>query len=356
MKIFVSTGEMSGDLHLSYLVKEVLKTDPSVKFYGVVGDHSRDAGVEVVQDIRELAIMGFTEALKKYSYLKKKAHEYLEFIEENGIEKVILVDYGGFNLKFLELLKKRLPHVETYYYIPPKLWVWGERRIKKLKLVDHIMVIFPWEVEFYRKHGVEAVYYGNPFIDKYKVIERKGDKILLLPGSRKQEVGKLLPEMLKVVKANKDENFLLRLAKEEHSRWVEEDLNSYGNLEVDSNISLADAIEKSKTAIAASGTVILELALMGIPGVVVYKTGLINELIARYILKLGYVSLPNLTLNEEVYPELLQKDCNSEKIWEKTEEILKDPKKSNERIMKIRQKLSGDNVILSYAKYILEGK
>ncbi len=356
MKIFVSTGEMSGDLHLSYLVGEVLKADPTVEFYGVVGDHSKKAGVEVVQDIRDLAIMGFTEALKKYSYLKRKAHEYLEFIEKNGIEKVILVDYGGFNLKFLELLKKRLPHVETYYYIPPKLWVWGEGRIKKLKLADHIMVIFPWEVEFYRKHGVEAVYYGNPFIDKYKVIERRGDSILLLPGSRKQEVGKLLPEMLKVVRANKGESFLLKLAKEEHSGWVEEDLSTYENLEVNADISLADAIEKSKTAIAASGTVILELALMGIPGVVVYKTGLINELIARYILKLGYVSLPNLTLNEEVYPELLQKDCNSENIWKKTEKILKDPKGSNAKIMQIREKLSGDNVILSYAKYILEGK
>jgi len=356
MKIFVSTGEMSGDLHLSYLVKEVLKTDPDVKFYGVVGDHSKSAGVEVVQDIKELAIMGFTEALKKYTYLKKKAYEYLEFIEKNKIEKVILVDYGGFNLKFLELLKERLPHVETYYYIPPKLWVWGEKRIKKLKLADHIMVIFPWEVEFYRKHGVEAVYYGNPFIDKYQLVERSGDNILLLPGSRKQEVSKLLPEMLKVVEANKGENFLLKLAKKEHSRWIEEDLNSYRNLEVDSEISLADAIGRSKTAIAASGTVILELALMGIPGVVIYKTGLINELIARYILKIGYVSLPNLTLNEEVYPELLQKDCNSKKIWEKTEEILRDPARSDAKIMEIREKLSGDNVILSYAKYILEGK
>ena len=356
MKIFVSTGEMSGDLHLSYLVKEVLKTDESIQFYGVAGDHCRKSGVNVIQDIRELAIMGFTEALKKYNYLKKKAYEYLEFIEKNGIEKVILVDYGGFNLKFLQLLKERLPQVEVYYYIPPKLWVWGEKRIKKLKLADHIMVIFPWEVDFYRKHGVEAIYYGNPFIDKYSLVERTGDNILLLPGSRKQEVSKLLPEMLKVVEKQKDEKFLLKLAKDVHKKWVEEDLDQYDNLIVDSKISLEDAIKESKTAIAASGTVILELALMGIPGVVIYKTGLINELIARYILKIGYVSLPNLTLDEEVYPELLQNDCNSEKIWENTERILENPSKVDAKIMEIREKLSGDNVILSYAKYILEGK
>lgn len=356
MKIFVSTGEMSGDLHLSYLVGEVLKVDKSVEFYGVVGDHSRKAGVTVVQDIRELAIMGFTEALKKYSYLKKKAYEYLEFIEENQIEKVILVDYGGFNLKFLELLKEKLPHVKVYYYIPPKLWVWGEKRIKKLKLADHIMVIFPWEVDFYKKHGVEAVYYGNPFIDKYKLVDRKDDNILLLPGSRKQEVKKLLPEMLKVVEENKDEKYLLKLAKEEHKKWIEEDLDSYKNLEVNSDISLESAIERSKAAIAASGTVILELALMGIPGVVVYKTGLINEIIARCLVDIKYVSLPNLTLDEEVYPELLQRECNSRRIQEKLREILNNQDEVDEKIMKIREKLSGDHVILSYAKYILEGK
>lgn len=356
MKIFVSAGEMSGDLHLSYLVKEIIKTDAAARFYGVAGDHSREAGVEVIQDIKELAIMGFTEAIKKYSYLKRKAYEYLDFIRTNGIEKVILVDYGGFNLKFLELLKKELPQVEVYYYIPPKLWVWGEKRIKKLKLADHILVIFPWEVDFYKKHGVEVVYFGNPFIERYDLIERTGNKILLLPGSRKQEVTKLMPELLKIVKAHPEESFLLRLAKDEHRSWAGEDLNQLKNLIVDSGISLADAIKESKTAIAASGTVILELSLMGIPGVVIYKTGLINELIARYILKIGYVSLPNLTLNEEVYPELLQKDCNSDLIWKKTQEILANPEGMNKKIAEIRERLSGKEVVLSYAKYILKGK
>ena len=132
MKIFVSTGEVSGDLHLSYLVKNILKIDSTVKFYGTAGEHCREAGVEITQDIKNLAVMGFTEALKKYRYLKKKAKEYLEFIKENKIDKVILVDYGGFNLAFLKLLKKEVPHVEVYYYIPPKLWVWGKKRIETL--------------------------------------------------------------------------------------------------------------------------------------------------------------------------------------------------------------------------------
>ncbi len=353
MKIFVSTGEMSGDLHLSYLVNEIKKIDNSIEFYGVAGDHSKKAGVKIIQDINELAIMGFTEAIKKYNFLKKKAHEYLDFIEKNGIEKVILVDYGGFNLKFLELLKKILPHVEVFYYIPPKLWIWGEKRINKLKLVDHILVIFPWEVEFYKKHGVDAVYFGNPFIERYDVVEGRGEDILLLPGSRKQEVKKLMPILLEVVEENKDEKFLLRLAKREHLKWIEGNLERFENLEVNSEITLKKAIEKSKVAIAASGTIILELALLGIPGVVIYKTGLINELIARYILKLGYVSLPNLTLNEEVYPELLQKDCNSKLIWEKASELTSNTTNVDRKIKEVREALSGREIVSSYAKYII---
>lgn len=355
MKFFVSTGEMSGDLHLSYLVKEILKENDQSAFYGVAGEHSKSAGVNIIQDIKELAVMGFTEAVMKYRFLKRKAEEYLEFIEANKIERVILVDYGGFNLKFLELLKEKMPHIEVYYYIPPKLWVWGEKRIKSLKLADHIMVIFPWEVEFYKKHGVKAVYFGNPFIEKYKVIKNRGDEILLLPGSRKQEVKKLVPIMLEVVEKRKDENFLLKLASEDHLNWIESDLGKYKNLKIQSEITLENAIKRSKIALAASGTVILELALMGIPGIVLYKTNIINEFIARYILKLGFVSLPNLTLNEEVYPELLQRECNSMKISSEMNKILKNRDKMDAKIEEIRKKLSGNEVIKSYAQYFLKG-
>ncbi|WP_320046621.1 lipid-A-disaccharide synthase [uncultured Ilyobacter sp.] len=355
MKFFVSTGEMSGDLHLSYLVREILKENDQSVFYGVAGEHSKSAGVNIIQNIKELAVMGFTEAVMKYRFLKKKAYEYLEFIEANKIDRVILVDYGGFNLKFLELLKKKMPQVEVYYYIPPKLWVWGEKRIKSLKLADHIMVIFPWEVEFYKKHRVKAVYFGNPFIEKYKVVKNRGDEILLLPGSRKQEVKKLIPIMLEVVEKRKDEKFLLKLASEDHLTWIESDLEKYKNLTVRSEITLKDAIKRSKIALAASGTVILELALMGIPGIVLYKTNIINEFIARYILKLGFVSLPNLTLNEEVYPELLQRECNSNKISSEMNKILKNTDKMDAKIEEIRKKLSGNEVIKSYAQYVLKG-
>lgn len=355
MKIFVSTGEVSGDLHLSYLVEKAKEMDNGVEFFGVAGKYSEKAGVKIVQNIDDLAVMGFVEALKKYSYLKSKAKEYLDFIEKEKIEKVILVDYGGFNIKFLELLKEKMPSVEVYYYIPPKVWIWGEKRVEKIRKADHIMVIFPWEVDFYKKHNIEVKYFGNPFSERYEKIERKGDDILLLPGSRKQEICSLIPEMLKLVERNKEKNFILKLSSKEHLKWININLDEYKNLKVEF-ISLKESAKNIKIAIAASGTVTLELALLGVPTIVVYKTTIINYFIAKYILKVGFVSLPNLTLNEEVFPELLQQRCNVIEIEKALENMLKNLSKIEKKIDEIRAKLSGHNITKQYAKLLLKGK
>lgn len=355
MKIFVSTGEVSGDLHLSYIVKNILEMDNTVKFYGVAGEHSKKEGVEVIQDIKDLAVIGFVEALKKYRFLKKKAAEYLEFIKENKIDKVILVDYGGFNLEFLKLLKREVPSVEVYFYIPPKLWVWGEKRIKTLRLADHIMVIFPWEVDFYKKHGINAIYYGNPFSEKYSVVENRGDKILLLPGSRKGEIKSLMPVLLDVVKKREDKKFILKLHNKKSLEWIEDNLLAYKNLEIETSKSLEEVVSECEMAIAASGTVTLELSLLGIPAIVIYKTNPINAFIGRKILKLKFVSLPNLTLNKEVYPELLQERCNSEEIIFNMNLLKSKEEKIAKEIREIREKLSGKEIAKNYGKYILRG-
>ena len=356
MKYFVSTGEISGDLHLSYLVNAMNKIDDNTSFFGVAGRHSKEAGVTIIQDIDELAVMGIWEALKKYKFLKNKVYEYIDFIKKEDIKKVILIDYGGFNLKFMELLQKEIKDIEIYYYIPPKVWIWGEKRVKKLRNVDHIVVIFPWEVDFYKKHGIDVVYYGNPFLDIYKRIENREEKILLLPGSRKKEVQNLLPIMLEVVKSLKKSKFILKLAKKEHLEWVNIDINKYENLEIIEDRSLAEVVKQSKYAIAASGTVILELALLGLPGVVIYKIDVLSGFIAKYILKLKYVSLPNLALDREVYKELLQEECNRDNILEAIQNIEENKGYFEEQIGEIIQKLGGENIIKKYAKFFLRGK
>ena len=353
MKFFVSTGEASGDLHLSYLVKSIKTRYENIEFVGVAGEKSKKEGVEILQNIDELAIMGFVEALKKYKFLKEKAKKYLDYIKENNIKNVILVDYGGFNLKFLELLKKEIKDIKVFYYIPPKVWIWGEKRVEKLRLADYIMVIFPWEVDFYKKHNIDAIYFGNPFTDFYKKVERKGDNILLLPGSRKQELKSILPIFEKIIKIKQEEKFILKLNSTNDLIYTN-DLEKYSNLEIVVDKKLKEVVEKSKISIATSGTVTLELALLGLPTIVVYKTTAINYFIAKYILKVGYISLPNLTMNMEVFPELVQADCEDTKIIENLGKILSRKEEVENKIENMRKKLEGEAVIDSYANFLIK--
>lgn len=353
MKFFVSTGEASGDLHLSYLVKSIKTRYKDADFYGVAGEKSEKEGVKILQNIDDLAIMGFTEILSKYKFLKKKAQEYINFIKENEIKKVILIDYGGFNLKFLEILKKEIKDIEIYYYIPPKIWIWGESRIHKLKLADHIMVIFPWEVEFYKKHNVDAIYFGNPFSDIYKKNEESGDKILLLPGSRKQELTSIMPVFLEIVENLKNEKFILKLNSKNDLIYVDR-ISKYENIEIKVDEKLSEITKNCKIGIATSGTVTLELALLNLPSIVVYKTSLINYFIAKYILKVGFISLPNLILNSEIFPELVQGKCNAKEIIKNIKKMEEEKEIVFSKIEEMRAKISGKSVIDSYADFLME--
>lgn len=355
MNYFISTGELSGDLHASYIVEKIKNLDKNAQIHAIGGMNLKKQEVNIVRDIDSLAIMGFVEVLKNLSFIKKVLAETIDFILKNNIDRVVLVDYGGFNLKLLEELKRLKPSLKITYYIPPKVWIWGKKRVSKIAKADEILVIFPWEVDFYRKENMKAIYFGNPFMEKYKKIQRKGSSILILPGSRKQEIEKLLPVMLEVVKEKTDETFILKLAKEEDKNWIKEELGSYPNLIIDNKRSLKELCEESKYALAASGTVILELALLGLPGIVLYKTSVINEIIVKLFISLTFVSLPNLVLDKEVYKELLQGECRKDYILYEMKTLEKNYENVENQIDEVRKRLDGDNIIENYAKIIIKG-
>jgi len=375
-KIFISCGEMSGDLHASYIVEEMRKKDKNTEFFGVVGDKSIKAGVKAINHIKNNDIMGFVEALKKYRYFTEKAWEYLEFIRENGIETVIFVDFGGFNLKFFELLKKKiqekkLQDLKMIYYIPPKVWAWGKKRIEKLKKFDDVIVIFPFEKEYYdnrlkkdESKGLKVEYFGNPFVDKYEFSDELGEKILLLPGSRRQEIEKFLPVIIELIKNErvKNEKFLMKLASKEHLKYIESfekehkiNISKIPNLEI-----TFDEIKKirkdCKFAIATSGTVTFEISLMGLPVIVVYKTSRINAFIARNIVKIKYITLTNLNANKEIFKELLQEDFSVEKLLEEMEIMEKNKEKIVLELKNERKKLGNSGVLEKIANYLLKDK
>lgn len=357
MNFFVSAGEISGDIHLSYLVEKIKKINSNIKFYGMGGKYSEKAGVNIVENIDNISVMGFVEVIFKYRELKRRLNEFMDFIDKNNIKNIILVDYGGFNLFLLKKLKEREKTTDKkykiFYYIPPKLWVWGEKRIKKLNLADFILIILPWEKEFYKKHNREVIYYGNPLVDKFQFnYNKNAEKILLLPGSRKQEIVSLLPEMLKIVKINTQKKFILKLSDKKSLDWIE--IPKYDNLEILVDGTLMDVSRDVKFAIAASGTVTLELALMGIPTIVGYKISIINEIIAKLLINYKYVSLPNITLNKEIFPELLQNKFNVVNIEKSIEYIENNIKNILEDLMLVREKLGGKEIVEKYAEFILE--
>lgn len=355
MKFFFVTGEISGDLHASYLVNSIKKNEKSYEIYGVGGEYMRKEGVKIIQDISELAVMGFSESFKKYKFLKNKANEYIEFIIKEDIKNIILVDYGGFNLRFLELLKNKLKDIKIFYYIPPKLWVWGKNRIKKLIKSDYILVIFPWEVEFYKENNIETVYYGNPFIEKYKVENKENlDNILLLPGSRKQEIVKIMPLYLNIIKKEKNKKFIIKFARMVDYIKYKNILEKYNNVTIEIEKSLNEISKNVKYAIAVSGTVTLELALLEIPGVVVYKTSFINEIIVRLFIKLKYISLPNIAMNEMIYPELLQNNCNYKNILLNFDYIEKNYSEIMIKLKKMKENMYGENIIEKYSDFIIK--
>ncbi|BDU50346.1 lipid-A-disaccharide synthase [Haliovirga abyssi] len=356
MNFFVSAGEISGDIHLSYLVEEIKKINLNTKFYGMCGKYSEKVGVNIVENIDNISIMGFVDVIFKYKELKKRLNRFINFIDENNIKNIILVDYGGFNLALLKKLKEREKSTKkkykVFYYIPPKLWVWGEKRIKKLNLADFILSILPWEEEFYKKHNREIVYYGNPLVDKFKFnYNKNADKILLLPGSRKQEIVSLLPEMLKIVKINSEKKFILKLANKESLDWIE--IPKYDNLEIVIDVTLMDVSRDIKFAIAASGTVTLELALIGIPTIVGYKISILNEIIAKLLIDYKYVSLPNITLDKEIFPELLQNKFNVKNIEKSIEYIENNIENILDDLKSVREKLGKRDIVKKYAKFII---
>lgn len=352
MKYFVICGETSGDLHLSILLGQVKKIDKTAEFVGVCGEKSESIGVKKLLDITEINVMGLGQALMRYKVLKQKLIGFVDFIEKEKIKNVILIDYGGFNLGMVKLLRERFKkEINIFYYIPPKLWVWGKKRIHKLKLVDHIMVIFPWEKEFYDAENTPSVYFGNPLVDEVFPRKTSGEKILLLPGSRRQELDMILPVMNKIVANEQNREFVLKVANSRDEDRIRIAFVKYSNIEITVTKSLQELSAECKGAIATSGTVILELALLYVPTVLIYKMSKMNEIIFNTLIRFPYLGLPNIALKKFLFPELIQNNCESVKIMSAYDEIVsKDLSKDFDTLRDI---LGSKDIINQFAKYVV---
>jgi lipid-A-disaccharide synthase len=314
LKYFIIAGERSGDLHGANLLNEIRKLDQNTFARGIGGRFLKEAGMEVLQDYSELAIMGFTDVLEKLGQIRRAKKLVVNDLKLNRPDCLILIDYGGFNLRMAQAAKEL--GIKVFYYIPPKVWAWNTSRVKKLKeYTDRIFVILPFEKEFYASHGIEVDYVGNPVLDAvaafrpsedFRIRNKLDEKpiIAILPGSRKSEIESSLFRVLSILPAYPDHLFVVAGVDNLPQSY-------YNNFRRNGRVDIVyeqtyDLLRNAEMAVVTSGTATLETALFRVPQVVVFATGTITYWLARFFVKIKFISLVNLIAGRKVVAELIQ--------------------------------------------------
>jgi lipid-A-disaccharide synthase len=330
MKYYLVAGEASGDLHGANLMKALKQQDPQAEFRFFGGDLMLVEGGELVKHYADLAFMGFAEVIINLRTILKNLKACKNDMAAWQPDVLVLIDFPGFNLKIAEFAKAK--EILVCYYISPKVWAWNQKRVIKIKrIVDHLFCILPFEVDFYKRWGMKVDYVGNPLLDSVTAFEPDKDFykqhqlsnkriIALLPGSRKQEISRLLPDMVAVAKTWPEDQFIVAGAPSFDQAYYDQYLKGT-EIKVLFNATY-DLLNNAQAAIVASGTATLETALFNVPQVVVYKGNNISISIARALIKIRFISLVNLIMDDGVVKELIQQDCNPQKIKEELELIL----------------------------------
>ena len=331
MKYYLIAGERSGDLHGANLLKGIKENDPDAQFRGWGGDMMRDEGLDLVTHYKDTAFMGFLEValnLHKISgFLKKCKKDILSYQPD----VIILIDYPGFNLRIAAFAKEN--GLKVFYYISPKVWAWNQKRAWKIKQnVDRMFVIFPFEIDFYKRYDYRVDYVGNPLMDAIEAFKPDPDfkkknnldtdkpVIALLPGSRRQEIIGMLDLMLTVQPDFPNHQFVIAGVKNLPSSLYEKYLSG-GKAHIVYEATY-DLLSVSEAALVTSGTATLETALLNIPEVVCYKTSAFSYAVARKLIRVPFISLVNLIMDKEVVRELIQNDLTSDNLVQELSSIL----------------------------------
>ena len=341
MKFYIIAGEASGDLHASNLVAEIKKKDKKAEFRGFGGDLMKVQGVELVKHYRTMAYMGFVEVAVNLRKVLGNIAQCKKDILEYQPDVVVLVDYPGFNLRIADFAHKK--GFKVYYYISPQVWAWKRRRVQKIKKsVDKMLVILPFEEEFYKRYGVDVTFVGNPLLDELAKVgtgnrsiflrrnslgERR-EIIAMLPGSRRQEVKRTLPVMLKAASHFPDYQFVI-------AGVSSLDKSLYKDIMGNSDVFFVenqtyDLLLNSSAALVTSGTATLETALLSVPEVVCYKATNFSYRLAKWMIKVKFISLVNLIMDREVVKELIQGDLNEDNLVKELDQLLHNGKRQRQ--------------------------
>ena len=338
-RILIAAGEASGDLHASCLVKAMLELKPSLHFYGMGGEKLRQVGVRTIFDISRLSVMGIIEVIRHLGHLYRVFKWLEKSLKSEKPDLIILIDYPDFNLRLAKVAKRY--NVPVLYYISPQIWAWRTRRIKMIgKLVDRMIVVFPFELSLYEREGIEVSFVGHPLLDIVRVNKSKEENIKrcglddhkitigLLPGSRLNEVKRILPPMIgaaqQLSKRFKNLQFILPIApglkKEDIVKLT---AHTPIALTVVDN-SMHEVINSSYLVVVASGTATLETALLSTPMVILYKMSPLSYLVGRTLVKVKYIGMANIIAGKKVVPELIQDEATAERITYEVTRMIED--------------------------------
>ena len=341
MRYYIIAGEASGDLHGSNLIREIYQLDRNAKIKAWGGDKMQNAGAKIVKHYRELSFMGFYEVLKNLKTILKNIKFCKKDILDFNPDKIIFIDYPGFKLMIAKWAKKN--NFNTNYYIAPQIWAWNESRINAIKNdIDNLYVILPFEKKYFEeKHNFSVKFLGHPLLDsinqyhkskkedffnKHKLSNKK-EIISILPGSRRQEIKKILGVMLEVIEDFPNYQFVIAGA-------PNIDLNFYQNIIQKKSVIVIEnetyaLLSNSKASLVTSGTATLEASIFKIPQVVCYKTSFISYFFAKIFVKIKFISLVNLIMEKEIIKELIQSKCSKQNIIKELKIVLDLEKRHN---------------------------
>ena len=351
-KIFILTGESSGDKLAARVVSKLKHSHPEIDYLSVGGEHLESLGIKTIYNLSEVTYLGFTKVLLNIFKIRRKINETVDKIIEFNPDILFSVDSPDFTLRVAKKVKKIRPNIKTIHFVAPQIWVWRKYRLKQIKsFLDHVLLLFPFEKKYFDKEGIQSTFTGHPLLelhDKSKVdisqIIKENKKIFsIYPGSRLSEIKVLLPILLLFIKKMNEKYkdlFFVFHSTSEHVQLIQNLLlktgfnncGAIGDEKIKSHI-----LKSSMFAVAKSGTISLEICNSRIPSVIIYKMGIINFFIIKMLVKIKFANIINIAANEEIIPELLQSKCNPTDIYNTVEKLLADKEILEKQITKSQE-------------------
>ena len=355
-KIFILTGEPSGDKLASTVISKLKINNPNIEYLSVGGTHIKKLGIKSIFDLKEITYLGFTSVLFNIFKIKKKINKTVEEILKFNPDILFSVDSPDFTLRVAEKVKNINHNIKIIHYVAPQVWIWRKNRVKKIKkFIDHILLLFNFEKKYFDEENIKNTFVGHPLIEKKDNVITSLDNLIpkdkkiisLFPGSRKSETSVLLPILLNFIKLmnkkNSDHLFVFH-ATDENKEFIFNKVKktNLDNIDIISDENIKDQVlSNSIFAVSKSGTISLQISSANIPSIIIYKLGFINFMIFKLLVNVRFANIINIINDKEIIPELLQKECNAEEIYKTVTYFLKNPELIEKQLVDCKKTLEG---------------